>query len=166
MKNEAGGHRWQRVPPTEKRGRVHTSTITVVVLDEKGPGAVQLRDKDIRITTCRGSGKGGQHRNTTDSAVQVTHIPTGIQVRAENERSQHLNKAVAKDLLRLRLSRQVQSEHRAKKNAQRRKQAGQGARADKRRTIALQRGQVTDHITGRRMAAKAYLRGDLSRLWS
>lgn len=163
--HEAGGHRFQRVPPTEKRGRVHTSTITVSVLPEPSPSDFRLDDRDLDFKTCRGSGAGGQHRNTTDSAVQVTHKPTGIQVRVESERSQHQNKEMAKNLLRARL---MQAEHEAvedARNAKRRKQIGGGARGDKRRTIAIQRDQVIDHVTGKSTSAKSYLRGDVMSLW-
>lgn len=163
--HEAGGHRWQRVPPTEKRGRVHTSTVTVAVLREPTPAEVRLDDRDLEFKACRGSGAGGQHRNTTDSAVQLTHKPTGIQVRVESERSQHQNRETAKALLRAQLLESEQERKRGKRNSKRRSQVGSGMRGDKRRTIALQRGKVTDHETGKSMDAKSYLRGDVRKLW-
>ena len=159
--NEAGGHRWQRVPPTEKRGRVHTSTVTVAVLPVPEERELHIDPRDLDWKACRGSGAGGQHRNTTDSAVQLTHKPSGLSVRCEGERSQHQNKAAALDLLRSRLAQQESGRQRAGRNDQRRQQVGRGMRADKRRTIALQRDQVTDHITGKTMRAKAYLRGQV-----
>lgn len=162
--NEAGGHRWQRVPPTEKRGRVHTSTVTVAVLSEPSATEVRLNERDLEWKACRGSGAGGQHRNTTDSAVQLTHLPTGIMVRCESERSQHQNKELARGLLRARLRESKQEGRKRKRNRKRRDQIGCGARGDKRRTIALQRGQVTDHVTGKSMRAKDYLRGKLEKL--
>jgi len=165
FRNEAGGHRWQRVPPTEKRGRVHTSTITVAVLREPTPSQVRLDPKDLDITTCRGSGKGGQHKNVTDSAVQVKHKPSGIIVRAEAERSQNQNKELALGVLRAKLQEVRTEGENTRRNARRRSQVGCGARGDKRRTVRLQAGQVVDHITGRRTSAKSYLRGQLEKLW-
>jgi len=164
FKNESGGHRWQRVPPSEKRGRVHTSTITVAVLPVPEAGEVQVDPRDLEWKTTRGSGPGGQHRNTTDSAVQLTHKPTGISVRAEGERSQHQNKRVALSILESRIAGQQREQELAGRAADRKQQVGCGARGDKRRTIALQRGRVVDHVLGAKMQAKAYLRGELDRL--
>jgi peptide chain release factor 1 len=164
--NEAGGHRYQRVPPTEKRGRVHTSTVTVAVLAVPEQRELRIDQKDLEWKTCRGSGAGGQHRNTTDSAVQLTHLPTGVSVRCESERSQHQNKALALDVLRARIGQAQAAEVRTGRNAARRQQVGSGMRADKVRTIAIQRDQVHDHRTGRRMSAKAYLRGSVDGLWA
>lgn len=165
MINEAGGHRFQRVPPTERKGRVHTSTITVAVLPEEGPSQIKLADKDLDIRCCRGSGAGGQHRNTTDSAVQVTHLPTGLQVRVESERSQHQNKESALALLRVKLQTEAGARHNSKQNSSRKAQVGVGARGDKRRTIALQRDSVVDHVTGKEITTKKYLRGEIEALW-
>lgn len=160
FKDEPGGHRWQRVPPTEKRGRVQTSTVTVAVLRE--PEAVELRidERDLEIKTCRGSGAGGQHRNVTDSAVQIFHKPSGLMVRAETERSQSQNREYAMGLLRARLlaaAKEAKSNARA---ADRRSQVGSGMRGDKRRIIRCQDGQVNDHISGRTWKLKEYMRGD------
>ena len=165
FKNEAGGHRWQRVPPTEKKGRVHTSTVTVAVLREPSETEVRLDPRDLTIKTCRGSGAGGQHRNTTASAVQVNHRPSGIQVRVESERSQHQNKASALTILRARLGALEAERAQGARSARRRSQLGSGMRGDKRRTVALQRGQVTDHVTGKKTSAKKYLRGAVDALW-
>jgi peptide chain release factor 1 len=157
--NEAGGHRWQRIPPTEKRGRVHTSTITVAVLAEPEPSQFVLSDKDLEWTTCRGSGAGGQHRNVTDSAVQVKHLPSGLIVRCESERSQMQNRASAAALLRARLAEQAQANRDAKTASNRRAQVGSGMRADKRRTIRQQDNQVNDHLTGQHWRYDEYIKG-------
>lgn len=164
FRHEAGGHRWQRIPPTERRGRTHTSTITVAVLDVPTPKDIRIDPRDLDWKTCRGSGAGGQHRNTTDSAVQLTHKPTGLSVRCEGERSQHQNKESALTLLRSRLAEAQRTTERNARSSKRRQQVGSGMRGDKIRTIALQRDQVTDHITGKRMAAKKYLRGFVEEL--
>ena len=164
--NEAGGHRVQRVPPTEKRGRTHTSTITVAVLPIPEGLDLVIDPKDLDWKTCRGSGAGGQHRNVTDSAVQLTHKPSGIAIRCEGERSQHQNRAVALEVLRARLGQEQRESTQTERNTQRRQQLGSGMRGDKVRTIALQRGTVHDHITGKRMTTKAYLQGGLEGLWA
>lgn len=162
--HEAGGHRWQRVPPTERRGRVHTSTVTVAVLREPSDAEVHLNPGDLEVRTTGSGGPGGQHANKTDSAVVVTHLPTGITVRVETK-SQHRNRELALGILRARLLEREHLRLSANRNARRRDQVGSGMRGDKRRTIALQRGQVTDHVTGRRTSAKAYLRGQVEDLW-
>lgn len=161
---EPGGHRWQRCPPTEKRGRVHTSTVTVAVLPVPRGPQVNIDPGDLDWKTCRGSGAGGQHRNTTDSAVQLTHLPTGLMVRCESERSQHQNKASALALLSARLQERAEAQVQEKRRDKRRAQLGSGQRGDKVRTVALQRDQVTHHESGRVMRAKDYLRGDLTPL--
>lgn len=159
-KDEAGGHRVQRVPENEKRGRVHSSTITVAVMREPTPTELQLEDRDLEWTTCRGSGPGGQARNKIESAVQVKHKPTGVSVRCESERSQHQNRQTALSLLRTKLHAAAQEAQNAAEAATRRAQVGCGARGDKRRTIRFQDEQVNDHITGQRWRLKDYLRGE------
>ncbi len=159
--HESGGHRWQRVPPNEKRGRVHTSTVTVVVMAEPSAGELELDPRDLEEKFTRGSGKGGQHRNKTDSAVQLRHKPSGMAVRVENGRSQATNRETALRLLRARLAAAKQQSEAAERHRLRREQAGSGQRGDKVRTIALQRDQVTDHRTGRSCSAREYLRGRL-----
>lgn len=144
---------------------MHTSTITVAVLREPTPAEVKLDARDLEFKTCRGSGAGGQHRNVTDSAVQLTHLPTGIRVRVESERSQHLNRDLALALLRARLKEAEQLKKQGARNAKRRSQVGSGMRADKRRTVAVQRGTVLDHITNKTMSYKRYARGYLEDLW-
>jgi peptide chain release factor 1 len=157
--HEAGGHRWQRVPPNDKRGRVHTSTVTVAVLEEPSEIAVRLDPADLDISTCRASGSGGQHVQKTDSAVQIHHLPTGLVVRCETERSQSYNKATALAILRARLHERRLGEANAQRADDRRRQIGSGQRGDKRRTIAVQRDSVIDHLTGRTWRFEDYVRG-------
>jgi peptide chain release factor 1 len=158
--NESGGHRWQRIPPNDKRGRVHTSTITVAVLPEPTSVEVVIKESDLDVKTCRAGSAGGQHVNKTESAVQMTHLPTGISVRCETERSQNQNRASALALLRARIWDQERMRQAEARAADRKKQVGIGARGDKRRTIRVQDGQVHDHITNQRWDLKPYLRGD------
>lgn len=150
FRNEAGGHRYQRVPPNEKKGRVHTSTITVAVMREPQPHEMQIEERDLRWTTCRGSGAGGQHRNMTDSAVQVKHEPSGLLVRCESERSQHQNKATALGILRARLLAAQESASVSAENQARRSMVGSGMRGDKIRSYRYQDDIVTDHRTGKK----------------
>jgi len=158
--DEAGGHRWQRIPPNEKRGRVHTSTITVAVLPEPAAAEVSLCEKDLAWSTCRGTGSGGQKRNKTETTVLLKHLPTGIQVRCETTRSQLRNRELALALLGARLWQSAQSRLYEERKSERKQQQGTGMRGDKRRTIRCQDGQVTDHLTGRRWELRAYLRGE------
>ena len=152
------------MPPTEKHGRVHTSTVTVAVLPVPSDTALVVPDRDLEWKTTRGSGAGGQHRNTTDSAVQLTHLPSGLSVRCESERSQHQNKRAALGHLRSLLHARARDAREANHNASRRSQIGSGQRGDKRRTVRLQADQVVDHVTGRRIRARAYLRGEIEGL--
>lgn len=164
FENEGGGHRWQRVPPTEKRGRVHTSTVTVAVLPEAGANEVHIDPKDVKESFTRGRGKGGQHRNKTDSCVVILHKPSGIKVRIDGGRSQHINRQTALQVLRARLQAAKQDQSGKARNANRKAQVGGGARGDKRRTIAIQRDAVYDHVTGKRTSWKQYSRGYLNEL--
>ncbi len=157
--DEAGGHRWQRIPPTERRGRVHSSTITVAVLPEVAEAAVELRPADLDWTTCRSTGAGGQHLQKTDSAVQLTHLPSGLTVRCESGRSQHANRATALAILRARLAALARERAAADRARDRRAQIGSGQRGDKRRTVRVQDGTVVDHETGRAWRYRDYLRG-------
>lgn len=157
---ETGGHRWQRVPPTEKRGRVQTSTVTVAVLEEPPRSDVTIRPDDVDIETMRGSGAGGQHRNKTDSAVRARHRPTGIEVRCESERSQHMNRELALRVLAARVRERELSATVDARAADRRRQVGSGMRGDKRRTIRVQDDHVADHVDGRTWKFKEYARGD------
>jgi peptide chain release factor 1 len=133
--------------------------VTVAVLPEPTDVQVRLDDRDLEYRTCRASGAGGQKVNKTDSAVQLTHKPTGLMVRVETERSQHQNRATALALLRARLWQTQRDAHVAARADDRRGQVGSGMRGDKRRTIAVQRGTVVDHVTGRSWNLRDYLRG-------
>ena len=164
FRGEAGGHRWQRVPPTEKRGRVHTSTISVVVLPEPSERELRIDPADLDESFTRGSGAGGQHRNKTDTAVILVHRPTGIRVRIDGGRSQHHNRVTALAVLRAKLAAAREAERRAKRNAARKEQAGSGMRGDKIRTIRVRHDEVVDHRTGRRTTYKRYARGFLADL--
>ncbi|TAK24808.1 MAG: PCRF domain-containing protein [Myxococcaceae bacterium] len=160
FRHEAGGHRWQRVSPGDKRGRVHTSTVTVAVLPE--PTAMQLtvNPGDLSWAFSRGSGPGGQNRNKTETAVDLTHLPTGLVVHCESERSQGQNKLNALAMLRARLwSAQVEAEH-ATRGAARRAQLGSGARGDKSWTVRTQDDVVTHHASGQKFRLREYLEGD------
>lgn len=159
FKDEAGGHRWQRVPPTERRGRVHTSTVTVAVLAEPTEAEMTIPERELEIFTTRGSGPGGQHRNKTDSCVVAKHLPTGITVRCDG-RSQWENRQTALATLRARLWDERRRGEEAERATKRRAQVGTGMRGDKRRTIRTQDGIVTDHVTGRKWQLKKYLRGE------
>lgn len=161
---EPGGHRWQRIPDNDKRGRVHTSTVTVAVMREPSEAEVQLNERDLDWKACRGSGAGGQNRNKVASAIQLTHLPTGMMIRCESERSQHQNRRNALGLLRVRLLERERSSVSLHENAARRSQVGSGMRGDKVRTIRVQDGIVTHHSTGKRVSLRDYLRGALEGL--
>ena len=165
FEHEAGGHRHQRVPPNEKRGRVHTSTVTVAVLPVPSESEVQINERDLEWKTCRSNGPGGQSVNTTDSAVQVTHLPTGLQVRCESEKSQLQNKEAARALLRARLQQTATDRADQERNGARKSQLGSGQRGDKTRTYRHQDDIVTDHSTGKKAALQRVLRGFLEDLW-
>jgi peptide chain release factor 1 len=143
---------------------VHTSTLTVAVLPEPSAVELRLREDELVWSTCRGSGAGGQHRNVTDSAVQVRHVPTGLLVRCEAERSQHQNRATALAWLRARLAAASAAAATDDRNAARRRMVGSGMRGDKRRTVRWQDGVVTDHVLDVRIALRDWLRGDFGPL--
>jgi peptide chain release factor 1 len=146
LKFESGGHRVQRVPATETQGRIHTSACTVAVMPEADEiGEVVINPAELRIDTFRASGAGGQHVNKTDSAVRVTHLPSGIVVECQDDRSQHKNKAQALSLLAARLKDKQTRERNAKEAATRKSLIGSGDRSDRIRTYNFPQGRVTDH---------------------
>ena len=145
LKYESGVHRVQRVPTTESQGRIHTSTVTVAVLPEAEEVDVQVNDEDLRIDVYRASGAGGQHVNKTESAVRITHLPTGIVVAMQEEKSQHKNRAKAMKILRARLYEQQRAAAHATRAADRKAQVGTGDRSERIRTYNFPQGRVSDH---------------------
>jgi peptide chain release factor 1 len=165
MKFESGVHRVQRVPATEAQGRIHTSTATVAVLPEAEEVDLELKADEIRIEVCRAGGPGGQGVNTTDSAVQVMHIPTGTIVRCQDGRSQQKNKEKALTILRSRLLEVKQREEAEKYAAQRKSQVGSGDRSEKIRTYNFAQNRVTDHrINLTLYNLDRFLEGDISEM--
>ncbi|MEF9865304.1 MAG: peptide chain release factor 1 [Oscillospiraceae bacterium] len=162
FKFESGVHRVQRVPETETQGRVHTSTVTVAVMPEAEEVELDINPAELKIDTFRSSGAGGQHINKTSSAIRVTHLPTGMVVECQDERSQYKNKDKALKVLRSRLLAQKQAEHDSKLAAERKSQVGTGDRSERIRTYNYPQGRLTDHRIGLTLyKLDAILDGDL-----
>jgi peptide chain release factor 1 len=166
LKFESGGHRVQRVPDTETQGRIHTSACTVAVMPEADEQeAIAINPSELRIDTFRASGAGGQHVNKTDSAIRITHLPTGLVVECQDDRSQHRNRAQAMGVLASRLKQKQQDEAHAKEAATRKGLIGTGDRSDRIRTYNFPQGRMTDHRIGLTLYKLAYLMdGDLEDL--
>lgn len=163
--NESGGHRWQRVPPTEKRGRVHTSSVTVAVLDNFIKEKVELKSWEYNIRRYKASGKGGQHRNKVETAVELLHYETGLTAKCDEERSLNSNIEIALQ----RLTEKVEQFNNDKKIDERSKnrkyQIGTGMRGDKIRTVQEQNDQVVNHLNGKVMPVKSYFKGFIDELY-
>jgi peptide chain release factor 1 len=162
LKFESGVHRVQRVPETENQGRVHTSTVTVAVLPEAVEVDVQVDEADLRIDVFRASGAGGQHVNKTESAVRITHLPSGIVVAMQEEKSQHKNRAKAMKILRAKLYEQRRASLHAERAADRKSQVGTGDRSERIRTYNFPQGRVSDHRIGKTLhKIEQVMAGDL-----
>ncbi len=165
LKYESGVHRVQRVPTTESQGRIHTSAVTVAILPEAEEVDVNISPDDLRVDVYRSSGPGGQSVNTTDSAVRITHIPTGLVVCCQDEKSQHKNRAKAMKVLRARLLDQMVQKQQQEISQQRRKQVGSGDRSERIRTYNFPQGRVTDHRVGVTLyRLESFLEGELDEL--
>jgi peptide chain release factor 1 len=165
LKFESGVHRVQRVPATESQGRIHTSTVTVAILPEAEEVEVQIDPNDIRVDIFRSSGPGGQSVNTTDSAVRITHLPTGMVVSCQDEKSQHKNKAKALKILRARLLDKARQEKQMEISEKRKTQVGTGERSERIRTYNFPQGRVTDHRIGLTLyRLEAVLEGELDEI--
>ncbi|HQP29956.1 MAG TPA: peptide chain release factor 1 [Deltaproteobacteria bacterium] len=165
LKYESGVHRVQRVPVTEASGRIHTSAVTVAILPEAQEVDIDIDPKDLRIDTYRSSGSGGQHVNKTESAIRITHIPTGLVVTCQDEKSQHKNKAKAMTVLRARLYQKAQEDQHNEIAQERRLQVGTGDRSERIRTYNFPQGRITDHrinLTLHKLSA--VLEGDLDEI--
>jgi peptide chain release factor 1 len=162
LKFESGVHRVQRVPATESQGRIHTSAATVAIMPEAEEIEFEIRDSDLRVDVMRSSGAGGQHVNTTDSKVRITHVPTGVAVESQQEKSQSKNREIAMTLLRTRLVDAERQKYEAERAEQRRTQVGSGDRSEKVRTYNFPQDRVTDHrISLTRHNIEAFMGGEM-----
>ena len=161
--HESGLHRWQRIPPTETKGRVHTSAITVAVIIQSENKNIVINHKELDITTTRGTGKGGQHKNTTDSCVLVKHKPTGIEVRRDG-RCQHKNKKEAINEITIRIKEYYNSIKKDKLDSNRKEQIGDGSRSDRIRTYNVKSNRVIDHRTNKKVSLAQIYKGKLELL--
>ena len=164
MRNEFGGHRIQRIPPTEKRGRVHTSTVTVAVMDELDTSNKDYDDSDFEIRWFSGSGSGGQHRNKTQNCCQLTHITTGLK-ESRQGRERNRNYTQAKTALIDKINQNKLKEKKQSQSKERSQQVGSGMRGDKTFTIRFQDDIAVRHSTGKRMKAKDFMNGHMDKLW-
>jgi len=165
LKNESGVHRVQRIPITEKGGRIHTSTATIAVLPQVSPEKIEINPSDLKIDTFRASGHGGQNVQKVETAIRITHLPTGVVVACQDERSQHKNKAKALDILGSKLYQMMQDQQKSSVNELRREQVGGAERAEKIRTWNFPQDRVTDHRFGIKLRnIEEILDGNLDRL--
>lgn len=164
MKNEAGGHRIQRIPPTERKGRVHTSTVTVAIVEEGKHEQTQLKASDLKIEWYSGSGAGGQHRNKHQNSCRITHLPTGVTCKAETRQRESSYRDALTALTKIINDKSALIKH-VDTNKIRRIQVGSGMRGDKRRTYRFQDDTVVDHITGKATSCRQVLRGNVDELW-
>ena len=158
FENEAGGHRWQTVSPTDKRSRIHTSTVTVAVLEDDR-SSFDVDNNDIEYIMTKGTGPGGQHRNKTESCVTAIHKPTGLSVRID-AKHQNKNKVLATRILIERVAEQSRQQYTKKTSSKRKAQIGSGMRGDKIRTYRSKDDRVVDHVTGEKWKLKKWMRGD------
>lgn len=161
---EAGGHRIQRIPPTEKKGRVHTSTVTVAVLDQELSSIAKIDKNDLELSWFSGTGPGGQNRNKVQACCRLKHIPSGIVVTAQT-RSRTNSYEQAFDALQKRLEESARLTHQSNLRDSIKSQVGSGQRGDKIRTVQFQHNIATDHRTGKKITAEEYMRGYMDRLW-
>lgn len=159
FRNESGTHQWHRVPPTERGDRTHTSVISVAITMLREFENISINERDLDITTTRGSGKGGQHRNKTETAVVVRHIPTGISVRSESERSQLQNRRIAFQILESRINKDRQMEFDQEVNKVKKKQFGSGNRAEKQRTYKVKNNIIIER-DGSRKDLHKWMKGE------
>jgi peptide chain release factor 1 len=165
LKYESGVHRVQRVPTTEASGRIHTSTVTVAVLPEVEEVDVQINPEDLQIDTYRSGGAGGQHVNKTESAIRITHLPTGIVVTCQDERSQHKNREKAMNILRSKIYDMELAKKESELAAERKSQVGTGKRSERIRTYNYPQGRITDHRINLSIhRLEEFLDGDLDEL--